>query len=137
MDRCWSVAVGQPCGLTDDIERGTQIDTPWPLTIIEYEKVHQQLISYSRFPDLISLQSNQESLNLAFASSGRTVFNLSTADPSTMQSYAEGSSLALRAVASALFGRSAWLTGPVLAGVILFLFIYSLMNTSAADPPMN
>lgn len=39
IDRCWSV-VGNPCIMSDDPAHGTQIDTPWPLDMQEYEMVN-------------------------------------------------------------------------------------------------
>ena len=38
IDRCWSV-VGNPCIMSDDPTHGTQIDTPWPLDMHDYEMV--------------------------------------------------------------------------------------------------
>ena len=39
VDRCWAVATGTPTMLYDDAGLGTQIDTPWPLAIEDYERV--------------------------------------------------------------------------------------------------
>ncbi|EJD07551.1 uncharacterized protein FOMMEDRAFT_115859 [Fomitiporia mediterranea MF3/22] len=36
IDRCWSV-VGNPCIMSDDPAHGTQIDTPWPWDMQDYE----------------------------------------------------------------------------------------------------
>lgn len=39
LDKCWSVALGSPSHFTDSEALGTRIDTPWPLTNMEYEQV--------------------------------------------------------------------------------------------------
>ncbi|KAH8108630.1 hypothetical protein DFH11DRAFT_1820528 [Phellopilus nigrolimitatus] len=39
-DHCWSVALGAPCVLADDGVLGTQINTPWPLEVDEYERIN-------------------------------------------------------------------------------------------------
>ncbi|KAL5492393.1 hypothetical protein ACEPAI_3840 [Sanghuangporus weigelae] len=38
IDRCWTV-VGNPCIMSDNPAHGTQIDTPWPWDMHEYEAV--------------------------------------------------------------------------------------------------
>lgn len=38
LDRCWSASLGVPCALIES-EPSSQIDTPWPLEISDYEKV--------------------------------------------------------------------------------------------------
>ncbi|KAH8112455.1 hypothetical protein DFH11DRAFT_1785696 [Phellopilus nigrolimitatus] len=40
LDRCWSVALGAPCVLADDGVLGTQINTPWPREVNEYEQMN-------------------------------------------------------------------------------------------------
>lgn len=50
IDRCWSFAVGSPPILCDDAALGTQIDTPWPLEMEDYE-----LVRCARAPPLLRL----------------------------------------------------------------------------------
>ncbi|KII84421.1 hypothetical protein PLICRDRAFT_78790, partial [Plicaturopsis crispa FD-325 SS-3] len=38
LDKCWSVALGWPSSILDTIAGGAQIDTPWPLSMEEYEQ---------------------------------------------------------------------------------------------------
>ncbi|KAI0741711.1 hypothetical protein C8Q80DRAFT_1110202, partial [Daedaleopsis nitida] len=37
LDRCWSIASGSAPAFTDDESNGTQIDTPWPMDLINYQ----------------------------------------------------------------------------------------------------
>lgn len=39
LDKCLSFALGSPSALTDEEEKGTQIDVPWPLDTSAYEQV--------------------------------------------------------------------------------------------------
>lgn len=116
LDRCWSVALGSPCVLTDDEESGTQIDTPWPKEMEEYDQVLQQLTSLTACPNLIAFQLTAGSAATTFASQGRTVQGLLESDPAAMQQYSQGSSLALRGIASTFYGRSARLSATLRNG---------------------
>ncbi|KAI5116156.1 hypothetical protein M0805_008427 [Coniferiporia weirii] len=50
IDRCWSVALNAPCTLTDDASFGTQILTPWPRELGQYEQIANLPIAFA--PDL-------------------------------------------------------------------------------------
>ncbi|KAL5536926.1 hypothetical protein ACEPAF_749 [Sanghuangporus sanghuang] len=49
VDRCWTV-VGNPCIMSDDPAHGTQIDTPWPWDMHEYETadMNKEALSFSQ-----------------------------------------------------------------------------------------
>lgn len=42
LDKCWSVALGSASYISDSDILGTTVDTPWPLTMPQYEQVRLQ-----------------------------------------------------------------------------------------------
>ncbi|KAH8107326.1 hypothetical protein DFH11DRAFT_1863409 [Phellopilus nigrolimitatus] len=86
-DRCWSVALGAPCVLADDGVLGTQINTPWPREVDEYERIND-------IPSAVETGS-------------RTVHNFLSGQSVQHQEGGGNSYLALRAKASALYERAA------------------------------
>ena len=67
-------------------------------------------MSLTAYPNLIDFQLTAGSAAAAFSGDGRTVHELLSAEPAAMQGYSQMSSLALRAVASTFFARSARLS---------------------------
>ena len=44
LDKCWSVAFGLPSVLPDDRSEANSIDTPWPLSMDDYEQVSTHIM---------------------------------------------------------------------------------------------
>ncbi|KAH8111227.1 hypothetical protein DFH11DRAFT_650954 [Phellopilus nigrolimitatus] len=89
IDRCWSVALGAPCCLSDEPSSGMRIDTPWPLDISEYE------------------QMNNTSLRSAIEPSHEILRQFLSGRASETRTGEDPSSASLRAKASALYERAA------------------------------
>lgn len=81
IDRCWTV-VGNPCIMSDDPAHGTQIDTPWPWDMHEYEMVGV----FTRFllmPHLTfsEIQADMNKEVLFFSRCDRTIQRFLAGDP--------------------------------------------------------
>lgn len=141
LEKCWCVVLSSPCVFANDTDAGSQIDTPWPREMGDYEQVLQRVTNLSAFPNLIDFQLTSDSAATIFAGHGNTIGELMDADSSAMPEYSRLDPLGRRAVAATFYAYSARLAATLRTGkrfrvsssILILSFIFSCSSIISFD----